>query len=332
MPSSRYGSPMLSFDGWRSRLPTMNPYNFTEMDGRTDSRMQSWLAWATTHAEWAGNVLIYSSIFQSAIAMAKVAAVMALLSISPNLAPVVAFLVTFSIYTHNKLTDFEEDSVNNPNLVAFVAPRRDVLEVLASVAYAVAVALSLLGGPLALLLTLLPGAVAILYSSEWLPFEKTQRLKEVLVVNTASISLAWAMPVAFLPLVFADARYSPLAGIVLVYFLLHTFVSVELFNVRDVAGDRQAGVATLPVVFGIARTRHLLYALDVVAIALLAVASSASVGYLSPLQAAPLALVAVYSLFVTSRLGRTSDLERLGLVRDFAYPLLVVSVLVFGAL
>ncbi len=308
----------------------MNPYNFPETNDRIDSQTRPWLAWLTTHAERVGNVLIYSSVFQSAIAMAKVAAVMALLSIPPNIAPVVAFLVTFSIYTHNKLTDFEEDSVNNPNLVAFVAPRRDVLEVLASVAYAVAVALSLLGGPLALLLTLLPGAIAVLYSSEWLPFEGTQRLKEVLVVNTASISLAWAMPVAFLPVAFAGSQYTPLAGIVLVYFLLHTFVSVELFNVRDVIGDRRAGVATLPVVFGVTRTRHVLYALDAFAIGLLAVATDA--GFLSVPQAVPLALVAVYSLSVTSRLGRTENLERLGLVRDFAYPVLVIGVLVSGTL
>jgi len=40
-------------------------------------------------------------------------------------------------------------------------------------------------------------------------------------------------------------------------------VTVELCNIPDIAGDRRAGVTTLPVVFGVQTTKRLIYAVEV---------------------------------------------------------------------
>lgn len=256
------------------------------------------------------NALVYSSAYLSVIAMAEVLVVMIVLSLPLSPAPLVVGLVTFAVYTNDRLKDVDSDAISNPRQAAFVRRHRDVLYVLAAIAYGLAVSISILGGPVALGLTLLPGVFWVLYASNWIPDVGTQvrRLKEVLVVNTLVIALGWAVTVTLLPMAFADASFGPTAGVLFVYFLGAAFVQTEIPNVRDIVGDREIGVSTLPVAVGVARTRQLLYALNGF---LAAIVSAATViGYLTPVEGWVLLAGVAYSIGVTAFVGRTEENQR----------------------
>ncbi|SFG59522.1 4-hydroxybenzoate polyprenyltransferase [Halopelagius inordinatus] len=306
---------------------TQNLSNDSDRTVSTYSRLN---AWARSVGERGRNTLVYSSAYLALIAVAEVAIAMVILSIPPNAAPVVVGLVTFAVYVNDRLADADTDAVSNPKQAAFARRHRDVLYLLASLGYGLAVALSMLGGPVALTITVLPGAFWVLYASDWVPDVglRFQRLKEILVVNSAVVAFAWAVTVTFLPLAFADAALTPTAGVVFAYFFLATFVNTEIPNVRDVEGDQAIGVSTLPVVFGVRRTRHALYGVNLLAAALIGYAAVA--GLVS--AAATVALLAGlgYSVGVTSFVGRVEDQTRLVLAAEYGF-LVVALVLALSS-
>jgi 4-hydroxybenzoate polyprenyltransferase len=283
--------------------------------------------WLTTRFGRAWDALVYSSAYLAFVAMAEVAVATVLLSIPLSAAPLVVGLVTFAVYTNDRLADAETDAVSNPRQAAFARRHRDVLYVLASLAYGLAVALSVLGGPVALAVTLLPGVFWVLYASDWVPDVglRFHRLKEVLVVNSAVVAFAWAVTLTFLPLSFAGETISPAAGVVFAYFFLRSFVDTEIPNVRDVEGDRAIGVSTLPVVFGVSRTRRALYGVDLSTVALVGFAAATGVFSVAPTIALVIGLV--YSLCVTSLVGRLDDVERLSLAAECEYVVVSIALL-----
>ncbi|QZX98283.1 UbiA family prenyltransferase [Halobaculum rubrum] len=283
----------------------------------------------TTQGERAGNALVYSSAYLAAIAMAEVAIAMVLLSLPPNPAPVVVGLVTFAVYTNDRLADVDTDAVSDPDRSAFVRRHRGALYVFASAAYGLAVAISVLGGPVALAVTLLPGAFWVAYAADWVPSvaPTLRRLKQVLVVNSLVVALAWATTLTALPVAFTDAAVTPATAVVFAYFLLRSFVDTEIPNVGDVEADRAIDVATLPVAFGVPATRRALYGVDLLTVGL--VAGAVSGGALRVEFAVALGVGLAYSLVVTGLLGRVDD-DALALASECEY--LVVATALIGSL
>lgn len=233
-----------------------NSFDVTE-EKTTDTEPVRWLL---AMGGWLWKPLLYSSAYLAVVAMAEVVIVRELLSLPASVAPFVLGLTAFAIYANDRLVDLETDAVSNPRRTAFVQRHRDTLYVLAALAYGLALALSVFGGPLAFGLTLLPAVAWVLYAIDWVPTGgvRFQRLKEVLLVNSAVVALAWALPVVFLPLAFSNATLTPTVGLVFLYFALGAFVSVEVANVKDIESDRQSGAPTLAVVYGVRRTRWIL--------------------------------------------------------------------------
>lgn len=283
--------------------------------------------WATRNGERVGDALLYSSAYLAAVAMVEVAVAMLLLSLPPNPAPVVGGLLTFAVYAVDRVVDTEADRLSVPERAAFVRRHRNELYLLAAVAYGAAVSLSLLGGPLAFAIALLPGASWILYGADWLPDVAfgVGRVKEVLVVNSAVVALTWATGLTFLPLAFADAAPSPAVLAVFAYFFLRSFVDTEVPNVRDVDADLATGAATLPAVYGVAATRRLLLAVEATTFAVVAVAVVA--GTFPPAVGAALAVGVVYSGLVVCLLGRVGD-GWLLLATEAEYVLVTVALVV----
>ncbi|MFC6991612.1 UbiA family prenyltransferase [Haladaptatus sp. GCM10025707] len=271
------------------------------------------------------DLVIHGTLFLGLVAATKILVVALLLSVPLNPAVLIAFLVSFTIYTHNKLTDLNEDAINNPDRVAFIEPRKRLFLALSVGAYLLALVVSAFGGLMAFLLTLLPGVAAVLYSEPWLPLFEADRLKEVLLVNTTLVAISWAAPVAFLPLAFAGKTLVIGGTVVFVFFFLRTFIAGEVLNVRDVAGDREEGIPTLPVAVGVKRTQIVLYALDIGSLGLVVIAGV--FGTISTLHGLALAPAIVYSMFITSMLTADVNLRHLGTMRDFEYILMAVALL-----
>jgi len=236
------------------------PQQWLETADRADHSEEGFGSWVLARSELVWKPLVYSSAYLALIAGAEVLVVQYLFSLPPSPAPVIVGLITFAVYANDRLVDLESDASSSPYRTAFVRQYRGPLYVLAALAYGLAVALSALGGPAASALALLPGIAWVLYAlnlklTVGIPF---QRLKERLIVNSLLVAVAWSLTVVFLPLAFAGRALTPAAGAIFVYFVLATFVNTEVANVGDVESDREAGVATLPTVLGVRRTRHAL--------------------------------------------------------------------------
>jgi 4-hydroxybenzoate polyprenyltransferase len=279
----------------------------------------------TVVVERAFGVAKHASVVDGLVAATKVVVVSLLLSLPLTTAVLLAGLVTFSVYGSNKLVD-AEDAVNCPDRASFVARNRDVLLFGTLGAYVLALALAALEGLDSFLLTLVPAAAAVLYSTPWLPYDGGTRVKDLLVANTVLVAGSWAVYVAFIPVTYADAAVSVSAVAVCTFFFLQTVVAGEVLNARDVVGDRAEGVRTMATVFGVRRTQWALYALDGLSLVLLAWAATAGI------LAVPLAIALVpavgYSVLVTALVGRGVDLGRLGTCRDCQYALMLCCVLV----
>lgn len=285
-----------------------------------------------TYGERTKDALIYSSAYLVVIAMIEVVTVMVALGLPPSPAPAVVGLVTFAVYAGDRIADVDTDELDSPKQSAFVRRHETALSVLSAAAYGLAIAISVLGGPVTLALTVLPGAFWVLYASDWLPSLGAyfKRLKEVLVVNSAIVALAWAISVVFLPLSYAGAAFTPAAAVVFVYFFIDTFVNTEIPNVADREGDAAIGVSTLPVVFGVTRTRQILYALDLFLIAFLVLAYVN--GHLSVALAGAALVGLAYALALAAFVGRTGNYDRLSIAGEAKHLLVyAVMVVVFGS-
>ncbi|WP_436935234.1 UbiA family prenyltransferase [Halovenus marina] len=254
--------------------------------------------------------LEYSSAYLALIAAAKVLIVMYILSLPLSPAPLVGALVTFAIYANDRIVDTESDSVSNPDRTAFVQRYQSELYVLAAVAYGLGVAVAALGGALAFGLTVLPGLLWVAYAVEWIQVNTVQvtRLKEIPVINSVLVAIAWAVPVVVLPVAFADATLTPTAGLLVLYFSFATFVNTEIANIRDVESDRASGVATMPTIVGVERTRVVLSALSLGTLVVLC--GGVASGIVTVLSAAVLSTGVVCLVVILSLVERISN-ERL---------------------
>jgi len=87
------------------------------------------------------------------------------------------------------------------------------------------------------------------------------RLKDITGIKNISVSLPWAVIGAFLPITvyLGDLILIPL---LFYFFFTKLIINTVLFDVRDIEGDRLAGVRTVPSVIGRKRTQLLLLILN----------------------------------------------------------------------
>ncbi|MFC6757187.1 UbiA family prenyltransferase [Halomicroarcula sp. GCM10025894] len=188
----------------------------------------------------ARDVLLYSSAYLAFIAVAEVLIVTELLSLPLTPAPAIAGLLTFAVYGNDRVADVETDEQTTPARTAFIRRYDRRLYTLSALAYGLAVALSVLGGPAAFALALVPGAIWVVYALDWLPFSgHVNRLKQIFILNSVLVAGAWALVVVLLPIAFAGAPVTLTAGVVCLTFFLATFVDVEIPNVRDRAATEK---------------------------------------------------------------------------------------------
>ncbi|WP_435333358.1 UbiA family prenyltransferase [Haloarchaeobius sp. TZWWS8] len=270
-------------------------------------------------------VVVHTSLLDGAVAATKVVVVSMLLSVSLSPAIALGFLVALAVYGSNKLVD-DEDEVNCPERAAFVSRHRTLLTVMTVGSYLFALGIAALEGPLSFGLVSVPGLAAVLYSVEWVPYDDGTRLKDVLFVNTALVAAAWAIPLTFLPITYADRSPGLASFTIFGFFFLQTVVAGEVMNARDVVGDRREGVSTLSTRLGVERTRRVLLTLDFLTAALLGLAAWS--GVLAAEQVLALTPALLFSLAVTSLVGRDRDLSQLAAARDAEYPIMFLGVLV----
>jgi 4-hydroxybenzoate polyprenyltransferase len=177
----------------------------------------------------------------------------------------VMFMITFSVYNLNRKTDETEDALNHERRFRITKKFEHHFFVAALAAYLVALIIAAFYGVAAFCAAALPLVSGIFYSVPILPrWCRYRRLKEIPVMKNVVVSTSWALSASLLP-VFMTASIPGMATLVVFLFTFSwTFIASTLPDIRDRVGDSATGVATIPVLIGVARTRVLLTGINLI--------------------------------------------------------------------
>ena len=173
---------------------------------------------------------------------------------------VASSLVTFSVYNLNKITDKKEDTINNPqraSLITHIENHTGI--VLSLVSYVLALIIGILTKQiLSITILLIPLWIAILYSVPLSP--GLPRLKDIFFAKSLSVAIGMSLSIFLLLYIFYPR---PVILLIWVSFLfIKLFINTVLFDVRDLNGDKQTGIKTIPVTWGIRKTKTFLLLLN----------------------------------------------------------------------
>ena len=211
-----------------------------------------------TQLESAFSFATLSSMFIGAVMVAVLYVSFLLQSIvSSALLLIATFFLTISVYSLNKVTDLEEDLVNLPDRARFVKKNRDYLLFASLESINIAVLLVFFTNPYAIPVILFPFYVGLFYSTGM----RRLRIKDALLLKNIMVALAATTAAVLLPL--AVHTSIPFIVLLVAYFIfLKCFINTVLFDVRDIEGDRKAGVLTIPVSLGTKKTRNAIAAIE----------------------------------------------------------------------
>jgi len=149
--------------------------------------------------------------------------------------------------------------LNSPERLKYVGNRDKLLIILSLIAYCVALAIGVLSGEILVIIVLLiPLWIALIYSIRLSP--NLPRVKDIFVAKSLAVTASLVFSTLLLAYICSKNDF-----IVLFwgYFLfLKIFINTTLFDVRDISGDREVGVRTIPAVLGLEKTRLLLLLLN----------------------------------------------------------------------
>jgi len=240
--------------------------------------------------------LVHSNLFISlaATSVALSTVLLVELAIDP-IAPFIVFAAAFFVYSLNRITDLEEDQQNVPGRAAFTERYGTVLfaagVLLYLTAIAGAIALGIRGAPF----LVLPAVVAALYS--------LFRVKQLLLIKNLIVGVSWGI----IPLgvgVYYGIGFPNEILFLSAFFTVMLTVAAALFDIKDIEGDQEEGIRTIPLAYGPEATR--IGAITVTAVVAVGVVVSVVVGivpsqYLTLLGF--LAYVTAYTPFATPDRG-----------------------------
>ncbi|OIB56510.1 UbiA family prenyltransferase [Natrialba sp. SSL1] len=216
----------------------------TDTDTDTDSAdtVDRWRSSLTRALE----LLVHSNLFISLATMSVVVTTALLADLPIEALPLfIVFAVTMFVYTVNRLTDLAEDEENMPDRAALTRRYGRLWLAVGAGLYLLAIVAAVAAGVPGAGYMLVPLLVAAAYSSG---------LKQVFLVKNVVVGLAWGllplgMGYYYQQLWTVDILF--LAG----YVTAMITVAAVIFDLKDITGDREEGIATVPNVFGPRWTR-----------------------------------------------------------------------------
>ncbi len=172
----------------------------------------------------------------------------------------ITFLATFSTYGLNKLTDFKEDLINNPERAVTIKKIEFIFRCSVVISFILSLVIGFFKSVYTLPIICFPLLLGILYSVRL--NGKIPRLKDITGVKNLTIALSWAVGSTFLPLVYLTDTKISLILPVFYFFFLKSYINSVIFDIRDMEGDSKSGVRTIPTAFGKKKTRILLLTLN----------------------------------------------------------------------
>jgi len=170
------------------------------------------------------------------------------------------FLMTFSVYSLNKLTDLDEDGINMPERVVFISRRKRLVLCYSIAAYVLCVAIALLRNPAVVPLVFVPIVANAAYSTRLIP--GLPRLKDIPVMKNVTVAVSWAVVCTLIPGMQMEPTKIGLIAIIMYFMMVRDFTATVLYDIRDVEGDRRSAVRILPVILGPSYTSKILFILN----------------------------------------------------------------------
>ena len=169
---------------------------------------------------------------------------------------VIVAATVFGLYAVNRLSDLTEDEYN----IESASRRRARGTFVAGVgALFCAVAVSLWYDPVLLLPVGVIVVLGIAYSVAVIPVGRYRRLKEVPIGKNVTVATGWTVLLCGMVLVATGAGPSGALAVLALFVFVHALVGSVIPDVGDVAGDRQAGIRTIPIQYGLPATKRVLY-------------------------------------------------------------------------
>lgn len=214
----------------------------THINGYTNSAPESRFLRAVLY-------LVHSNVFISFATTSIALSTILLTGLPIEYIPLfIVFAATLFVYNLNRFTDRVEDARNNPERAEFFSAYGRYWLLIGVVVYVASIGIGIwLSLPMVEFL-LLPLVVGFVYS--------VFRAKELLLIKNLLVGVSWGI----IPLG-VGAYYGALCRVEIVFFAGYIasmiFIAAVIFDIKDITGDKKAGVRTIPILIGPARTRQL---------------------------------------------------------------------------
>ncbi|MXV60724.1 prenyltransferase [Natronorubrum sp. JWXQ-INN-674] len=193
-------------------------------------------------------LLVHSNCFISLATMSVVITTVILTELSVEPLPLfIVFAATLFVYTVNRFTDLEEDEENVPDRASFTKRYGRHLLALGVGCYVAAIGITVIRGLPGAIYLLLPLVVAALYS--------LGGVKQLFLVKNVFVGLAWGL----IPLgvgYYYQQLWSLEILVMTGYVTAMITIAAVIFDIKDIPGDREEGIATVPNRFGPRSTRR----------------------------------------------------------------------------
>jgi 4-hydroxybenzoate polyprenyltransferase len=170
----------------------------------------------------------------------------------------ICFSATMFIYTANRFTDRDEDTVNLPLRRAFIDRFGIYLLGISSILYCGALVLAWFHNLSTLLVALLPLGIGLLYSH--------YRLKRVYFLKNVLIGVGWSSSVLIVA-TYAEI-YDPFIFLFAAFISLAFTINTIIFDIKDIKGDFLTGIESIPVKMGVRKARRFCFYLFLLMIGL----------------------------------------------------------------
>ncbi|MEM5825824.1 MAG: UbiA family prenyltransferase [Candidatus Aenigmatarchaeota archaeon] len=203
----------------------------------------------------------------------------------------IVFTTTFFLYNLNRKTDIKEDSINYPQRVKLLARYGNFIFWLSFVLYFLGIFIAYVSGIKIIFFTLIPLMIMILYS--------ILRLKKYFLLKNILASIGWASSFIFTAAFFGlETHFSTF--IIFTFYFFRAMINTIICDIRDIEGDKKVGTITLPIKFGIKKTKIILQLLNILSFIIIFVSL-----YLKIIPKGHLiSLIFIYGLFYIKKIKR----------------------------
>jgi 4-hydroxybenzoate polyprenyltransferase len=176
----------------------------------------------------------------------------------------VIFLLTYAVYSMDRLASLEEDEFSHPERSRFLRRNYGLFALSALLAFLTSVFLAASTSWVFAILVPIAPIVVILYSadlSQKLLGTRRPNVKQYFIIKDVAVASGWALLLFTTPVFLGQPVVSE-QWIFLPPLLIKLFVMAVAYDFKDISSDHKGGVRSLPIVLGERPTKLLLHFLN----------------------------------------------------------------------